>query len=191
MMDLFEKAVNMLYLEHMTVYKDVKTFNDKETSDIKIIAARVADILSENKTLRRFDAKYFISLHKRVFKNIVNFYPGQVNSSYKDVKRFLNSIHKRILSSGYPHDFTFAGIVNLTVDLFSEFNFMQPFEKGSGLIQQIFLMQFMSLSGYDLDFSRCSLDDMKHMRRLTGRSEFKFMRKYIIDCIDKSDIDVI
>lgn len=184
-MDLFEKAVNMLYLEHMTVYKDVKAFNDKETSDIKIIAARVENILSKNKIPRRFNAKYFISLHKHIFKNIIAFYPGQVNSSYKDVKRFLNNIHKRISSAGYPRNFTLAGIVNLTVDLFSEFNFMQPFEKGSGLIQQIFLMQFMSLSGYDLDFSKRSLDDMKHMRRLTGRSEFKFMREYIMSCIDK------
>lgn len=190
-MDLFEKTVNMLYLERMTPYRSIEMFNDKEFSDIKTIAMRIVDILSENKIPRRFNAKYFISLHKHVFKNIVNFYPGQVNSSYKDVKRFLNSIHKRILSSGYPHDFTFAGIVNLTVDLFSEFNFMQPFEKGSGLIQQIFLIQFISLSGYDLDFSRRSLDDMEHMRRLTGRSEFKFMRKYIMNCIDKSDADMI
>lgn len=171
---------------------DMRTEQDNVSTD-ETIAVRVMTQLYTVKPISKFDMKYFINLHKAVFKDIEAEAGHFRNRDFESVmpfgeikKSMKKMFNESAVADGF-HNFEFAGVVNTLTDLFTDLNYICPFAAGSHIVQKIFLQQLTCQSKYDLDFSKCSVADMQEAYSCRGRVEFRFMREMIMSCLSEKE----
>lgn len=140
-----------------------------DKAEIVSVSLRAMEI-EENPDSSPFTFEYYCSIHHRLFGDIYDWAgelrktdiskKGTVFYPSDQLKHLGRMKFERLQQMNELRDLRKSEFIEQIVDLYHELNMLHPFREGNGRTQRLFFTLLIRRAGYNIDFSKCDLDDL-------------------------------